>query len=599
MKKNLELLAPAQNKECAIAAINFGADAVYMGANAFGARSKAVNSIEDIKDVVDYAHKFYAKVYVTINTILDDKEIIQAQNLIHKLYEIGVDAVIVQDMGLFNLDLPPVKIFASTQCDNRTLEKVKFFENIGVSRVILARELSVAQIEHICKNTNIEVETFIHGALCVSYSGQCYLSCAFGGRSANRGECAQPCRKKYSLVDENGKVLVQDKHLLNLKDFNASKHIDKLVKAGVTSFKIEGRMKDIGYVKNVVGYYRKLLDKYPKSSSGSVFLGFEPKLEKSFNRGFCDYFLEERKKISDFNTPKSLGEKLGIITEVGRDYFKILTDKKLNPQDGLCMLIQEELAGCLVNRADGNKVYPNKMPIADKSKLKNVVVFRNFDSEFEKKLAHSKTVRRIGIKFKVSENTLEVTDEDNNSVELKFNGDEVAQNQEKMAQNFITQLKKCGESDFWVEDVNINGQNLPFLPVSKINELRREILELLMKKRLENYLREMQSPIRAAKYPLSKGDYKLNIHNTHAKAFIEKCGCEIQEFSLESGVSTQNKELMRCKYCIKWTFDICKSKDTLYLLDDKKRRLKLEFDCKNCEMVILNTAHLKNNSKII
>lgn len=300
--KKVELLAPAKDKETAIAAINCGADAVYIGASEFGARKAVPNSLDDIKEVVNYAHKFYAKVHVTINTILTDNELEQAQTLIHKLYEAGVDAIIVQDMGILKLaaegKLPPIALHASTQCDNRTLEKVKFFENLGVSRVILARETSLDRIKEICANTNCEIETFIHGALCVSYSGQCYLSYAIGGRSANRGECAQPCRKKYSLIDDKGNILAQDKHLLNLRDFNASGHIEELVNAGVKSFKIEGRLKDINYVKNVVAFYRREIDKYAqKISSGRIEYDFEPDVNKSFNRGFTDYFLEGRKML--------------------------------------------------------------------------------------------------------------------------------------------------------------------------------------------------------------------------------------------------------------------------------------------------------------
>ncbi len=305
----IELLAPAKDKETAIIAIESGADAVYIGSPKFGARQAVGNSLEDIKEVVDYAHKFYVKVHVTINTILTDDELEQAQKLIYKLYEIGVDAIIVQDMGIFKLaidgKLPPIPIHASTQCDNRTLEKAKFFDNMGISRVILARELSIEQIKEICKNCNAEIETFIHGALCVSYSGQCYLSHYIGGRSANRGECAQACRKKYTLVDEDGKVIAKDKYLLSLRDFNASKHIKKLIDAGVKSFKIEGRLKDKNYVKNVVAFYRQEIDKFAeKDSSGKIFSDFVPDVNKSFNRGFTDYFLDGRKNVSTLKPRK-------------------------------------------------------------------------------------------------------------------------------------------------------------------------------------------------------------------------------------------------------------------------------------------------------
>ena len=299
MKKILrktELLAPAKNKIAAFAAINSGADAVYIGAPAFGARVAASNSFEDIQEIVNFAHKFNVKVHVTVNTILKDEELPEAVKLIEKLYEIGVDAIIIQDAGLMKLavenKLPPIVLHASTQCNNRSLEKIKFLEEVGFSRAVLARELSLEQIKNICQNTDIEIETFVHGALCVSYSGQCYMSCSIGGRSANRGECAQPCRKKYSLVDDKGNFIARDKHLLSLKDFNASKYLENLVNAGVKSFKIEGRLKDVNYVRNVTAFYRQELDKFSgKTSSGKVFLDFEPDLKKSFNRGFTSYFL--------------------------------------------------------------------------------------------------------------------------------------------------------------------------------------------------------------------------------------------------------------------------------------------------------------------
>lgn len=586
MKNGLELLAPAQNKECALAAIKYGADAVYIGASEFGARNKAANSLEDIKEVINYAHRFEARVYVTINTILNDVEILEAKKLIEKVYLIGADAVIIQDMGILELahrgELPPIQIFASTQCDNRTLEKVQFFEKVGVSRVILARELSCTQIEHICKNTKIEVETFIHGALCVSYSGQCYLSYVHGGRSANRGECAQACRKKYTLVDENGNVLLKDKHLLNLKDFNATKYIDELVKAGVKSFKIEGRMKDVNYVKNVVAHYRKLLNKYPGSSYGKVEFDFEPNAQKSFNRGFSEYFLGNSEEISNFDTPKSLGEELGCVIDIKKDCFSIKTDKKVNPQDGLCMLINGELHGCLVNSVNENTIYPNKMP----NLTKNTTIYRNLDFEFEKKLTHSKTTRKLGVKFIVYTDRLQAEDEGGNVVEVEFEANETANDREKMVQSFISQLQKTGESDFYTLGIETSKGALPFLPVSKVNELRRKVFELLIEKRLNNYMRKIQKPVKPAQYPAIKGDYRLNISNSFAKTFMQKCNCEIQEFSLESGMQVKDREFMRCKYCIKKTLGKCESKDRLYLVDDKQRRLKLEFDCKNCEMIV-------------
>lgn len=578
--ERVELLAPAKNKETAISAIECGADAIYIGAPKFGARQAVGNSLQDIKDVVDYAHKFYVKVHVTINTILTDEELAQAEILIHKLYEIGVDAIIVQDMGILQLaidgKLPPIPLHASTQCDNRTLEKAKFFDNLGVSRIILARELSLAQIKEICSNCSVEIETFIHGALCVSYSGQCYLSNFIGGRSANRGECAQPCRKKYSLVDDNGNIIAKDKYLLSLRDFNGSNYLQKLINTGVKSFKIEGRLKNKNYVKNIVAFYRIEIDKFAqKTSSGKVFLDFTPDPNKSFNRGFTDYFLEKRKKCFNFETSKAVGEYLGKITKVGKDWFELNTKTKVAKQDGLYF----NNGGCLVNKVENGKIYPNKM---DGITI-GIDVFRNYDNEFEKQLTNTKTKRRILVKFEYQNGTLYATDEDKNSVEIALQSKELPKNPDKMKENFISQLKKTGESNFYAENVVVDG-DLPFMPISQINELRRTILDKLMQERLKNYHKEIQKPLKHVKFPKEKVDYRANVHNQTAKEFYSTCNCEVCEMSAESG--TKPTELMRTKHCLKFAFDMCKSPKNLFLVDEMGKRYKLKFDCAHCEMVI-------------
>ncbi len=678
--RKVELLAPAKDKETAIIAIESGCDALYIGSPKFGARQAVGNSLEDIKEVVDYAHKFYVKVHVTINTILTDDELKQAQELIFKLYEIGVDAIIVQDMGILKLavdgKLPPIPIHASTQCDNRSLEKAKFFADMGVSRVILARELSIEQIKEICNNisplssshslpsspsrgeeeyliSQIEIETFIHGALCVSYSGQCYLSYYIGGRSANRGECAQACRKKYTLVDNEGNIIAKDKYLLSLKDFNASKHLKKLIDAGVKSFKIEGRLKDKNYVKNVVAFYRQEIDKFAqKTSSGKVFLDFEPDVNKSFNRGFTDYFLPlksspellsshgsqsnsslsrwrfpERGCPYNFETPKAVGEYLGKVTKVGKDWFEISSyaAKQLSSQDGLYF----NNGGCLVNkveypspafvarnarttaptRGEGAthvaqsvnvdnafinsgestivRIYPNRMD----GIAVGVDVYRNFDAKFEKQLENSKTKRRIGVEFVYREGILTACDEDENSVQIPLSANETPKNPQKMRETFIKQLQKTGDSDFYV--TNIIVEDLPFMPVSQINELRRTILSQLMEERLKNYKREVQKPLHYVDFPQKQLSYKANIHNQTAKVFYENCGCEVCEMSFESNKilkQVQNDkltELMRTKHCLKYAFNMCQSPKKLFLIDEKGKKYPLKFDCKNCEMVIL------------
>lgn len=594
----IELLAPAKDKICAKAAVDYGADAIYIGATEFGARKKAANSVEDIKEIVKYAHKFNVRVYAAINTILTDEEINKAEELIEKLEVIGVDAIIIQDMGLLQnakckmQSAKRLKFHASTQCDNRTVEKVKFLENAGFSRVILARELSIEQIKEIKKQTNVELETFIHGALCVSYSGQCYLSYAIGGingRSANRGECAQPCRKKYSLIDEQGKFIAKDKYLLCLKDFNASKHIKSLAEVGVTSLKIEGRLKDVNYVKNVVAYYRKLIDDlgYKKTSSGKILLDFEPDLEKSFNRGFTDYFLDaKRKEIYSFDTQKSMGKYIGRVSKACKAYFEIMPDINIQPQDGLCFFNNDELIGCLVNKVEGNKIYPNKM---DGIKA-GTEIYRNFDCEFEKKLNNSKTCRKLGVNVFFYLSKIKAVDEDGTSIEIKYDFDEFAQNQEKMGVNILTQLKKSGDTNFLVEEVNILTNKLPFLPISKINELRRELFEKLISERLKNYtsiIPHSACTENVGSYPQTEIDYSGNVLNKYAKEFYEKHGCKVTESALESSGKCKNKTIMTTKHCLKHAFNICKSPQKLYLIDEKNKRYELEFDCNKCEMNII------------
>lgn len=591
----IELLAPAKDKICAKAAIDYGADAVYIGANDFGARKNAANSLEDIKEVVEYAHQFNVKVYAAINTILTDEELEKAQKLITELNKIRIDAIIIQDFGLIEFVsrlTSHVSLHASTQCDNRTPEKVKFLEEAGFSRVILARELSIKQIKEIRAKTNVELEAFIHGALCVSYSGQCYLSQAIGGRSANRGECAQPCRKKYSLKDEDGNFIAKDKYLLCLKDFNASKYIKDLADAGVTSFKIEGRLKDVSYVKNVVAYYRKLIDNLglKKTSSGKILMDFEPDLEKSFNRGFTDYFLDgKRKEIYSFDSPKSRGNYIGKVNKISKDCFEInlLTSHRspLTAQDGICFFNNGALVGCLVNKAVGNKIYPNKM---DGIKI-GAEIYRNVDAEFEKTLKNSKTCRKLGVKIKFELNKISVIDEDRISAQINYDFEEFAQNPQKMSENIINQLKKSGESDFLVEKVEILSEKLPFLPVSRLNELRRALLAELYKERgnSEKETSQLLNSSTSQPFNLSTLDYKANILNKSAKDFYEQHGFEVSEMALESGLTKTGKTVMTCKHCLKHAFNLCKSPKKLYLIDEKGKKYELKFNCKKCEMEIV------------
>ena len=586
-----ELLAPAKDKETAFAAIDCGADAVYIGASCFGARQNACNSLEDIKQVVEYAHKFWAKVYITVNTILSDEELPAAVELIKNLDKIGVDAVLIQDMGLLNklmdlnLSLP---LHASTQCDNRSSEKVRFLNDIGLSRVVLARELSLEQIKKIHEeNPEIELEAFVHGALCVSYSGQCYLSQYIGGRSANRGECAQPCRKHYAVYDAEGKEYSYP-YPLCLKDFNASDYIKEMINCGVYSFKIEGRLKDIVYVKNIVSYYRQLLDTYSqKSSSGKCIYPFTPDAEKSFNRGFTDYFLNGRTDCFSPLSPKSRGKYIGEVISVTDNCIFVKTGMDIHSQDGLCYINNNNMEGFLVNKAekfkDGYAVYINKNPKIEKG----TKIYRNCDVEFEKELLQPNK-RQIGIGITVLKENIELTDEDGISVTVTMPEGETAKNQDKMNETFIKQLNKTGESDFYIQKISIET-DVPFMPVSNINKLRREAFDKLMQKRLISYRREESKELSyAGIYSSFTPDYRANVYNKSAKEFYEKCGVSVKEFALEAKMPKYQVELMRTKHCIKYALNMCKSPKQLFLKDDKDVRYPLLFDCKKCEMAVLS-----------
>lgn len=589
MNKKIELLAPAKDKETAIAAINSGADAVYIGATNFGARKNASNSLKDIEDVINYAHKFWVKVFVTMNTILTDTELNNAIEMVKTLSKLGVDAIIIQDMGLLdklitmsqNPDFKLAPVHMSTQSNNYLSQKVKFFNDIGVSRVILARELSIEQIKEINKiNPDLELEAFVHGALCVSMSGQCYLSQYIGGRSANRGECAQPCRKKYSVETSDGEVIKKDFYALCLKDFNASEEIEELKESGICSFKIEGRLKDIGYVKNIVAYYREKLGK--GCSSGKSSFSFTPNPEKSFNRGFTKYFLKNREECFNQESPKSKGEYLGEVQEVKKNCFKLNTSKKINPQDGIYFKGE----GFKVNKIENGYIYPNRFV----NLIKGDKLWRNYDSAFEKELLKP-TKRQIGINININKNNIIVADEDNISITQNINQTELAKNQEKTKETFIKQFSKTGESDFYILNIKISSENLPFMPVSEINELRRKVFDKLMEERIKIYnkkIRQWQKPMQIVSYFEDDVDYKANIHNKSAKDFYKKAGVNVKETSFESQKPNRQVELMHCKHCIKYALNMCKSPKQLVLRDEFNTIYPLRFDCKNCEMFVLS-----------
>jgi putative protease len=600
----VELLSPAKNLECGIAAINCGADAVYIGAHKFGARSTVGNSLADIEKLILYAHKYWAKVYVTVNTILNDKEILEAEKLIKQLYEIGTDAVIVQDMGLLELDLPPIPLFASTQTHNNTWQKVEFLEKAGFQRVILARELSLPQIKEIKSKTNIDLECFIHGALCVSYSGQCYLSYAIGGRSGNRGECAQPCRKLYSLSDSSGKIIAKDKYLLSLKDLNLTKYLEELIDNGVSSFKIEGRLKDINYIKNTVSFYREKIDQIlekkniDKSSSGKSFINFTPDPYKTFNRGFTDYFLNGRKKeIISIDTPKSKGEFIGKVTGIDKNSFTVDTKIKLHNGDGICFFDSNNtLQGTTVNKAENNQIYPNDISLIKQ----NMLVYRNLDHEFLKNLNNADIKRKISVKLRFyqenDEFILHVIDEDRIKAEQKLKIEaEIADNQEMALNNIKKQLSKLGETEFICKDVKVELENIYFIQIKQLNDLRRSTIELLIQNRLEKYPRQIYKIEKNNfPYPEKHMDYRANVLNKKAEDFYKRHGVIDIQPAAESGIDLHGKRVMITKHCLKYQFNLCSKNgsknrisEPLYLIDQHNRKYPLNFNCKNCEMEIL------------
>ncbi len=603
--REIELLAPAKDKQTAISAINAGADAVYIGYSKFGARKQAGNSIEDIAEVIEYAHVYRAKVYVTLNTIYTDDELKEVVEVIHKLYEIGTDAVIVQDMGILNSNLPPIKIFASTQCHNNNVEKIKFLEEIGIERVILPRELSLYEIENISENSNIELEAFIHGALCVSYSGQCYFSLANGGRSANRGECAQPCRKKYSLVSKDGKIIAKNKYLLSLKDLNLSKHLKSLIQAGVSSFKIEGRLKDETYVKNVVSFYRKKLDEIlkelnmEKSSKGETTYSYIPDVKKSFNRGFTDFFAEgKRKDFCTLNYVKSLGEQIGHVKSVSEKYFT-LDRNTLNNGDGICFFDgNNELIGTLIQKVEGEKIYPKSI----NNIKKGTKIFRNLNKLFNNELLKNNAKRKILIdaNLEINKNSIILTlkDEENNNVTEIYREDFTKSEDNHNSEEFVKKyIQRTGNTEFEIKNLLIKNDKNFFVPPSILNEIRRKSIQELQLVRKNNYKKDIQNKkIKPAKYPYNELDYSSNVYNSEAEDFYNKCGTKVTEKAAESLSSLDGKTLMTTKHCIKYTLGLCKKyfsdvknfKEPLFLTDENNKKYELNFDCKNCIMLIKN-----------
>ncbi len=609
MKRQIELLAPAKNVECGTAAINYGADAVYIGAPKFGARANAGNTLRDIEELAAYAHRYWAKVYVTLNTLLFDNELEEARTLAHEVYDAGADALIIQDMALLEMDMPPIPLFASTQTHNVDIERIKFLEHVGIQRVILARELSLKQIRDIRSATNVEIESFVHGALCVSFSGQCYFSHATQGRSANRGECAQSCRMKYSLEDGAGRVLARDKHLLSLKDLNLSAHLSDLLEAGVTSFKIEGRLKDIDYVKNVVAFYRLRLDELMEkdesirpASSGSTIITFTPDPERTFNRGTTQYFIRGRKKgIASLNTPKSIGKTIGTVTRVGRNNFEIDTELSLANGDGICYFDEnDDLQGVNVNRAEGAKIFPQDM----RTIRVGTVIYRNYDKEFVHALERDKTARKISVRISVAESAEGIAaaavDEDGVTARIDHPCEKAAaQNPERAVETIVGQMKKSGASVFAVEEVQVNLDGAYYFPVSVLNAIRRDLLVLLEAERAKNrpHLRSMIEK-NTVPYPIRTLDYTSNVANKRAAEFYRRHGVTTIEPAFELRSDVKGTVIMTTKHCLNFQFGMCEGKkkdecatddekEQLLFLNDGKRKYSLEFDCDACMMKII------------
>lgn len=608
----MELLSPARNAETGIIAINSGADAVYIGATDFGARKAASNSVADIERLCRHAHLYGAKVYVTLNTILYDNELSMAQKLIRDLYNVGIDALIVQDLGILKMDIPPIELHASTQMHNYDLRRIKFLDELGFKRIVLARECSLQQIREIRKSINAEIECFGHGALCVSMSGQCYMSARLGGRSANRGECAQACRMKYSLANDKGKLLINDGYLLSLKDFATYNKIGEMMDAGVNSFKIEGRLKDSVYVADVTAYYRKLIDSISngkaRTSSGSCIYDYEPDIQKAFNRGFTTYFLDgdPTGKMANFVSPKSMGEPLGKLVSIKGNTLTINTKQTLNNGDGLCCEAGGELVGFRAEKTNANGTIEINNPYPIKP---GTLIYRNLDSKFIRSVEKSKTTRKISVKMRLTATTdaltLHIIDEDGISTcqTMPFAA-QPANNAAKALENLKTSLSKVGEQ-FQVTECDCqyksNGGDesdakiaVPFVPNSVANELRRIAIENHIENRIKNYTpKDCPLPSGDAKYFESTGDYHLNVANRLARQFYKEHGCEIKQDAFELLTRTDGLEVMTTKYCLRRELGYCIRKNKKipddwrgdkFTLRGQYQHFSIIFDCKACTM---------------
>lgn len=616
-RKHLELLAPAKNADYGIEAINHGADAVYIGGPAFGARAKAPNTVQDIARLVQHAHRYHAEVFVALNTIFHDNELEGVRQLVHQLYDCGVDALIVQDMGLLEMDLPPIQLHASTQTDIRTVEKAQFLDQVGFSQLVLARELDIATVRQIADATTANLEYFIHGALCVAFSGQCFISHAHTGRSANRGECSQECRLPYTLEDQKGRIIGKDKHYLSMKDNDQSANLRALIAAGVSSFKIEGRYKDLPYVKNATAHYRQLLDEilqdmpeYAKSSAGHATYTFTPQPEKTFNRSATDYFANGRQAdIGAFDTPKFSGEVLGHVRKVGKDFIDVATEVALHNGDGVCFFdVHKELVGLRVNTVQGldkhtQRLFPNEMPADIRN---NTQLFRNRDHAFMRLLEKESASRKIALDAVLYETgdgfALTLTDEQGFSATVQCLAEKQAANDAEKAEATLREhLSKLGNTDFVARSISLELTQFWFLPASLVNQLRREAIQQLEDIRVLGYsrpaLRAAAEP--PALYPQDSLSYLANVYNQKARDFYHKHGVKLIASAYEANETLDEVPVMITKHCLRFSHGLCPKEakgvigvqgtvtaEPMTLISGNDR-YTLKFDCKPCEMHVM------------
>ncbi|WP_237932173.1 peptidase U32 family protein [Buttiauxella sp. S19-1] len=619
---HLELLSPARDTAIAREAILHGADAVYIGGPGFGARHNAGNSLQDLAELVPFAHRYGAKIFVTLNTILHDNELEPARHMIHDLYQAGVDALIVQDMGVMEMDLPPIEIHASTQCDIRSVEKAKFLSDVGFSQIVLARELNLKQIRAIHENVDATIEFFIHGALCVAYSGQCNISHAQTGRSANRGDCSQACRLPYTLKDDQGRVVAYEKHLLSMKDNDQSANLAALVDAGVRSFKIEGRYKDMSYVKNITSYYRQLLDELMeqrtdlvRASSGVTSHFFIPSPDKTFHRGSTDYFVNERKiDIGAFDSPKYIGLPVGEVLKVGKDFLDVNVSDSLTNGDGLNVLIKREIVGFRANTVEKTgknqyRVWPNEMPETLKNVRPNHPLNRNLDHNWQQALTKTSSERRIAVDMELSgwqeQLVLTITSEEGVSVSKTLEGQfEVANNPEKAYGSLRDSLAKLGQTMYQARKVDLNLPAALFIPNSQLNQLRREAIDELSEARLQQYQRGSRKAVSepAPVYPDEHLTFLANVYNHKAREFYQRYGVKLIDAAYEAHEEKGEVPVMVTKHCLRFAFNLCPKqakgsvkswKATPMQLVHQDEVLTLKFDCKPCEMHVI--GKMKNH----